>query len=150
MHKVLQRPRAGMTLVEVMVAVVILLVAVIGILYSYVKAIELNAIGQGAVIATHAVKNKIEQIKSCTFAQIVPTYDNTTFTVAGINGKGVVYIDNSNAQLLKVKVVVCWKLGNGRLIGEDKNLNGQVDAGEDTNGNGELDSYVQIITQIYG
>ena len=51
-----------MTLVEVMLATGVFLVAVTGILFSYSKAIQLNGVGQGAVIAEHAVKNKIEEI----------------------------------------------------------------------------------------
>ncbi|MBF0387501.1 MAG: prepilin-type N-terminal cleavage/methylation domain-containing protein [Candidatus Omnitrophica bacterium] len=150
MRNVARSSRSGMTLVEVLVAVSVVLIAVIGILYSYAKAIELNAIGQGSVIATQAVKNKIEQIKGTAFSTIFTTYNNTTFTAVGLNGRGLVTVDRSNSRLLEVKVIFCWRLGSGRIIGEDRDLDGVLDAGEDANGNGQLDAYVQIVTRIYG
>ncbi len=145
-----------MSLVELMAAVCIVLIAIVGILYAYMKAIELHSIARGAAVATHGVKNKIEEIKGAAHANIYSTYNNSTFTLPGItNGKGVVYVNNDIANLLVVKVVFCWKLEGGRVIGEDTNLNGVLDSGEDQRDrdgayNGKLDSYVQITTQIYG
>jgi len=60
---------------------------------------------------------------------------------------GVVYVDDTNPELLEVTVSVCWQQVL-RVIGEDKNLNGVLDAGEDTNGNGKIDSSVQLVTRI--
>lgn len=139
-----------MSLVELLVATGVFLIAIIGVLYTYAKAIEINSIGQGAVVAIHAAKNKIEEIKGADHSAITSTYNNTSFAVAGINGRGVIYVDPTNSPLLRIKVVVCWKLSSGRVIGEDVNLNGVLNAGEDTNGNSQLDSYVQIVTELYG
>ena len=58
-------------------------------------------------------------------------------------------MDDSNPDLLHVSVVFCWKQPNGRVLGEDKDLDGQLDVGEDMNSNGRLDSIVQIETYIY-
>jgi hypothetical protein len=142
--------RRGMTLVEVIVSTCVFLMAVVGILYSFVKCIELNEIGRESTIAVVGVKNKLEEIKSVNIASIFTTYDNTTFTITGLNGKGVIYVDNSNSRLLEVKVVFCWRLMGGRIVGEDTNLNGVLNTGEDKNGNGQIDSNVQIVTRIYG
>ena len=142
--------RRGMTLVEIMVSTCVFLMAVVGILYSFVKCIELNEIGRESTIAVVGVKNKLEEIKSVNISSIFTTYDNTTFTITGLNGKGVIYVDNSNSRLLEVKVVFCWRLMGGRIVGEDTNLNGVLDTGEDKNGNGQIDSNVQIVTRIYG
>ena len=152
MRHALRNSKAGMTLVEVMVSTGIILISVLGILYSYVKAIELNAIGETSGIALRAVKDKVEEIKAYSFSNISAHYNNTTFTVAGLNGKGAIYVTTPNVSthLIQVKVVYCWTIPGGKVIGEDRNLNGILDAGEDANGNGQLDSYVQIVTQIYG
>jgi hypothetical protein len=139
-----------MTLVEVMVATLIMLVAVIGILFSYVKFLELEEIGRGATIATRAIKNKVEEIKNTSFNNIYSTYNNTSFTVTGMDGIGKIYVDNSQDRLRIVKVVFCWRMLGRRVIGEDVNLNGVLDAGEDKNGNGQIDSYVQVVTEIFG
>ena len=150
MFDALRRSRAGLTLVEVMVSVAIVLIATLGIMLTYVQALELNMIGKGAVLASHGVKNKIEEIKSSPFGMIFVNYNNSTFTIPGLTGKGVVYVNNQNPGLLVVKVVFCWRLADGRVIGEDRNLDGVLGAGEDRNANGQIDSYVQITTQIYG
>ena len=140
----------ALTLPELMVSAVIFLIAVVAILYSYLKCLELADIGRNVNIATQAVRNEIEDIKNTSFANVFATYNNVTFVANGINGRGVVYVDNSNSNLLQIKVVFCWKQSNGRLFGEDANLNGALDAGEDKNANGQLDSYAQITTSIYG
>jgi len=142
--------RSGMTLVEIIVATGVFLMAVIGILYSFVKCLELNEVGRDSTIAVVGVKNKIEEIKAEGITGIFATYNNTTFTIAGLNGRGVIYVDNSNSRLLEVKAVFCWRLTDGRIVGEDINLNGVLNSGEDKNGNAQIDSNVQIVTRIYG
>jgi hypothetical protein len=142
--------KAGMSLLEVLIAATVFVVASLGILYAYAKCIELNEIGRGGTAGLEAVKNKMEEVKATPFSQIHDTYNNATFTAAGLNGIGVVYVDNTNSKLLVVKVVFCWRLLNGRVVGEDKNLNGVLNAGEDKNGNNQIDSYVQLVTEIYG
>mgnify|MGYP000973970167 CR=1 FL=1 len=140
----------GVTMPELLVAVMIFMVAIVGILYSYLKCMELQDLGRNVSLANQAVRNKMEAIKNTSFSNIYTTYNNTNFTFSGINGRGVVYVNNSNAHLLQIKVVFCWKQPNGRIMGEDRNLNGALNLGEDANGNGQIDSYVQITTNIYG
>ena len=53
-----------------------------------------------------------------------------------------VWSSTGYGRLFEAKITASFKLPNGRIIGEDKNLNGILDAGEDLNGNGELDSPV--------
>ncbi len=139
-----------MTLVEVLIAAGVFLVAATGILSSFSACMELNQMGMRSTIAVQGVKNKVEEIKASTFENIFTNYNNHTFTITGLNGIGVIYVDNSNAKLVEVKVVFCWRLSDGRVIGEDANLNGVLNNGEDKNGNGQIDSYVQIIERIYG
>lgn len=140
----------GLSLPELMIAVLVFLVAIIGIVYSYLKFLELQDIGRNVSIATQAVRNQMENIKNYDFNSISADFDNTTFTAVGINGRGVIYVNDDNPQLLQVKVVFCFRQPNGRLIGEDTNLDGVLNAGEDANGNGQIDSYVQVTTNIFG
>ena len=146
---------SGMTLVEVIIAAAVFLIAVVGILGAYLKYLELVDIGRGTSLAMQTMKSKLADIKGTAYNQIKSTYDptgnGTTFTVPGLNnGIGVIYVDDSTAKLLEVKLVYCWRLYTGRVVGEDKNLNGALDAGEDQNGDGQINSDVQIITQIFG
>jgi len=137
------------TLVELLIAAAILVLSLSGILVSYLACLELAEMSKNSSTALHEVKSKLEEIQNTVFNQIKATYDNATFTLAGFNGMGVSYVDDSNLDLLLINVVFCWRQPNGRVIGEDKNLNGQLDVGEDQNGNGQIDSLVEAASQVF-
>ena len=139
----------GFTVVEVMIATLILVpLFAIGMMV-FVKCMDLSDMSKNSSLAVWGVKKRIASIENTAYNQIFNTYNNTTFTLNGLTGIGKTYIDNSSADHLIVTVLFCWKERNGRVIGEDKNLNGVLNGGEDTNGNGKLDSMVQLSTQIY-
>ena len=71
-----------------------------------------------------------------------------TFANANLNGIGVSEVDNTNPGLLMVTMSFSWRQTNNRIIGEDTNFNGQLNAGEDKNGNGVLDSPAQLVSYI--
>ena len=139
----------GFTLAELMVAAAIFLFVLGGILFSYITCLELAEIAKNSSLATHAAKSKLEEIKNTAFNQIYANYHNVSFTAAGLNGRGVRYVDNSDPDLLHVIIEFCWRQPNGRIIGEDQDLDGLLDGGEDDNGNGRLDSIVILDTYIY-
>ena len=141
---------SGFTLVEVLMAAMVFIVAFLGILTSYIRCMELSETSKNASMALAAAKSQMETIKNYTvFNDILSTYDNVGFAVNGLTGKGVSYVQEIDTDLLKITVSVSWKQRQGRIIGEDKNLNGQIDAGEDQNSNGQLDSPVELVTYIY-
>jgi len=74
--------------------------------------------------------------------------DSNSNGIIDYYGKGVVYVNNSNPDLLEVEVDVSWRNRDGRVIGEDTNLNGQIESGEDLVNIGKLDSPVKIITYL--
>lgn len=139
----------GFTLPELMVAAMVTVIAFLGILYTYARYLELDELSRNTAIALQTAQNKIEAIKNTQFDQIDATFNNQTFTSSGINGRGVVTIDSTNPKLMLITVTFCWKQSNNRLMGEDTNLNGVLNAGEDKNGNGTMDSPVQLIAYIY-
>ena len=147
--KRIQISKEGFSLAELLIASAILIIAVTGILMSYLRCLELNEISRNSSLAVQAGKSRMEQIKATTFSQIKATYDNVVFNISNLNGKGVTYIDDSTSDLLVVTTSISWKLRNGRIFGEDSNLNGQLDMGEDDNGNGVLDSPVLLVTRIF-
>lgn len=140
--------KVGFTLAELLIAALVFILAVSGILVSYINCLELSDQSKNFSRAVHGVKSRFEEIKNTSFSQIKATYNNVTFTTANLNGMGVSYVDDTNPILLKVTVTFCWKQGNGRVLGEDKNLNGQLNTGEDQNGNGLLDSPAQLVSYI--
>ena len=142
--------KSGMSLAEVMVAATIFIIAATGILLTLLKCMELEELGRNSQQALAGIQTEIDVIKNADFSTIEATYNNATFTHAALTGMGKVYVDNTDPNLLIIKVVYCWRQSNRRVIGEDTNLNGTLDAGEDKNGNGQIDSYVQVQTQIFG
>jgi len=141
--------KSGFTLVELLISTVVFSFAFIGLLLSFVRSMELHEASRNTSFALTAVKSRLETIQNTTFSEIYSTYDGLTFTDSGLNGIGVSYVDNSNLNLLEVVVPFCWQQKNGRIIGEDANLDGALDAGEDANLNGRIDSPAQVITYIY-
>ena len=138
----------GLTLVELLFSAGILAFTVCGLLVSYSSAMVLAETSKNINIATNAAATLMEQIRTDTFSSIVNDYNGLVFSVNAMPpNAGVVYVDDTNPELLQVTISICWRQGNG-VIGEDKNLNGVLDAGEDTNGNGIIDSPVQLVTQI--
>ena len=139
----------GFTLVEVLVASAVLILATTGILLSYLRCLELNEVSRNSSLAVKVAKSKMEEIKSTAFNNIRTTFHQVNYSVPGLTARMVSYVDDSTADLLEVTVTVCWQQQNGRIYGEDINLNGQLDGGEDTNGNGILDSPVKLVSKIF-
>lgn len=141
--------RDGLTLVELLVATVVFSMAFIGLLMSFVRSMELHETSRNTSCAIAAVRSRLEVIKNTDFADIEATYHNVTFTDSSISGIGVSYVDASNPDLLEITICFSWKQKNGRIIGEDSDLDGVLDSGEDTNSDGRLSSPAEVITYIY-
>jgi prepilin-type N-terminal cleavage/methylation domain-containing protein len=142
---------SGFTLIEIMLAILILVVVLCGLLSTYIGCLELASISKNSIFAVNAAQKKIEEIRNYSFSDIYNDYNNTTFTVDEMpsgNSKGVIYVDNSNPDLLKLTVSVCWRQRGTLVVGEDRNLNGVLNTGEDLNGNNMIDSTVQLVTLI--
>ena len=141
----------GFTLPELLIATVLMAVIFTGVLLTILKCMELSDIARNSSTAVLAAKSKMAEIENTAYSQIFANYNNVSFNINGLtNAKGVTYVNNSTPNILTITMVICWKQPNGRVFGEDKNLNGQLDAGEDKNGNGKLDSVVQLTTVKYG
>ena len=149
MKKVLTRlSSCGFTLMEVLLAAAILASAISAILMTYYSCFVLISTSKNINITANAAMGLMEEIRSSAFPRIVDDYNGLNFIVNNIpQSRGVVYVDDTNPELLQVTISVCWRQGN-RVIGEDTNLNGQLDAGEVDNGNNIIDSPVQLVTII--
>ena len=140
--------KKGFTLAEILLAIAILAFALCAILITYISCFALVATSKNVSIATSASQGLIEEIRATPFGQITDDYNGLNFIVNNIPpNRGVVYVDDTDPELLKVTVSVCWLQGN-KIIGEDANLNGALDPGEDRNGNGIIDSTVELATLV--
>ncbi len=157
-----------MTLVEVLVAASIFAFCLAGLLLTYMDLFILTDMSRDSTIANNLLQAKMEELKSKNFSEL-PALNNTNFDVEDSNflingslmviGKGKIYISNvtvdnttySGSDLREARVVISFKSRN-RVIGEDKDLDGILDAGEDDsnylNGTGILNSPVEGVTLI--
>lgn len=147
--KKLMNNKSGFTLAELLMATVLMAVIFTGVLITILKCMELTDIARNSSSAVLAAKNKMAEIENTTYGSILANYNNVPFDISGFPGKGVTYV-TSSANMLTITVVICWKQPNGRVFGEDTNLNGVLNTGEDRNGNAKLDSIVQITTTKNG
>ncbi|MCX5694564.1 MAG: hypothetical protein NT014_05540 [Candidatus Omnitrophica bacterium] len=143
------RFKEGFVLLEVLLATAIAAFAICGILLMYIVGMDLIRSSKNTSIATNAAQGLIEEIRfTSPLPDVVTKYKGLKFSVNGIpSSSGVVYVDDTNSDFLLVTISVCWRQGN-KIIGEDKNLNGELDAGEDTNDNLMIDSPAELVTQV--
>ncbi len=144
---------SGFTLIELMLATGILVGALVGTLAVYSHCLNVSENDRYLTFAMNACQAVLEEIKGHEFASIAADYaaggtEGNTFTVPGLNSMGTISIISINPYILQVTLNVCWQQGRGRVFGEDRDLDGQIDAGEDLNANGILDSPAQVVTLI--
>jgi len=138
----------GFSLAEILIAIIILIVAISSILMTYIACFVLIDTVKNVNIATTAAQGVIEEMRSTPFTQIYDNYNGLVFTLNDIpQSRGIVYVNDTNPELLEVTVSICWKHRN-RVIGEDSDLDGVLDSGEDTTSNGIRDSPVTLTTKI--
>ena len=146
--------KKGFTLVEVLIAAGILAIVLVGLLQTFIQCSLLASMAGNLTSAVAQAQNKMEEIRNHNYDLITTDYapvgtpPANTFNVSPLDGKGVIYIDSSNANLLKITIDVCWKEKDNRIVGEDTNRNGVLDAGEDQDGDGQIDSIVKLMTLL--
>jgi hypothetical protein len=145
--------QGGFTLMELMITGGVLILVVAGILRLFIYGLNLSQMAGDLTAAVTEVQGEFEEIRNCSFSRITFDYaaggvPGNIFSFSQLNGTGVIYIDDTNQELLEIEIVASWQTAAGRVIGEDKNLNGILDAGEDDNANARLDSPLAVVSLI--
>ena len=144
----------GFSLIEVIVTVGILVIVLTNLLGLFIYCSTLAQTSGNMTLAVREAQGKLDEMRDHSYGLITTDYGaggtpGNIFSLNQLNGKGVIYFESPpNPELLQIKVVVSWKNKDTRVIGEDANLNGILDAGEDKNANSELDSIVSLTTMI--
>ncbi|MBI2900013.1 MAG: prepilin-type N-terminal cleavage/methylation domain-containing protein [Planctomycetes bacterium] len=114
------RHRRGVSLLEVMIALAVIAIALLGIVAVYLKTADVKEANREAQIAKTAATRRFEQIRTTAmtnFNAVLATYQSSTFSVPGLNhagtadkqGLGTVMIDPTNANLLDVRILIVWQ-----------------------------------------
>lgn len=130
-----------------------------GILLTYINMFLLADLSRDLTQTTNLIQAKMEQIKKTDFDAIASfalafdanlRFENETGYDSNLK-KGIVTAEvttMSYSDLKRVRIVSSFK-SRGRVIGEDKNLDGDLDIDEDTLIiNNRLDSPVEAVTLI--
>jgi len=144
---------SGISLTEILICAGILVTVLTGMFRLFIYSTELNDMSRNITVAMSEVQGKVEEIRNYNFNLLTTDYVSSgtpgdKFILSQVTGMGVIAIDASNSKLLGIRIVACWRNQNGRVIGEDQNLNGTLDTGEDLNGNGAIDSPAVIETYV--
>jgi len=145
--------KRAFTLVELIVVVGILSLVITGMLQLYIYTSAQAEMGGNKTSAITEAQAKIEEIRNHDFDDIAIDYGaggtpGNTFDLTLLSGKGVIDVDDSNPELLVLEVAVSWRNKYSRVIGEDFDLDGQLDGGEDINGDGKLSSPITLMSMI--
>ena len=146
----------GFTLVELLFATLILGFTLVGLLQVFFRCNVLAQMAQDKSAAMSLVQGKMEEIRNYTYSSIAADYASggavgDTFSLTPLTGMGVVYIDEftaGDANLLQIKIVGSYEDRFERIIGEDLDLDGDLDGGEDVDGDGDLSSITSLISFI--
>ena len=148
--------QAGFSYIELLFSSFLLIIILIGLLYTYIACFELNEFSRNLTLANNALQAKLETIREMDFDDIVDEpFDLDDWFPVG-EAKGLVDVYNSAYSDLKyIRLVACWRQKSGRVVGEDSNLDGTCQPEENLNpmnydpdGNPVLDSPAEIITLI--
>jgi prepilin-type N-terminal cleavage/methylation domain-containing protein len=141
----------GFTLIELLLTFSILAFCLCGILFTYIQMFILVDLSRDLTLATNAVQAKMEDIKKTSFDSLLPlnatTFDISGFASSDAEGR-VEVVSTAYSDLMRVRIVASFRSRN-RVIGEDANLDGDLDTGEDMFiTNSRLDSPVELVTLI--
>lgn len=113
--------RQGFTLAEVLIAVGILAVVIVGLLQLFVYCSTLAEAAGNTTLAVNEAQNKMEEIRSHNFSAIAADYASggtpgNTFALTSLNGTGTITVSQvgGSSELLQVQTDVVWQNKNGR------------------------------------
>ncbi len=111
----------GFTLVEVLIAIGILAVVVVGLLQLFVYCSSLAEAAGNTTLAISEAQNKMEEIRNHDFADIATDYASggtpgNAFALTSLNGTGTITLSQAagSSELIQVQVSVVWQNKNGR------------------------------------
>ena len=127
--------KSGLTLVELLITATIIAFVLAGLLRLFFYCHYLGRISGDTSLGIAEAQAKLEEMRNHQFENIATDYASAgtpgdTFDLVLIPGKGVIELTSINPDLLQVRIALSLETYQGRIVGEDKNLNGIRDPGE--------------------
>ena len=118
------KSETGFTLVELMIAMTVLSIAMIGLLTAFMSVGPLSDVMWDDTVIFNALRGRLESIRSYNYADIMTNFDGTTFDIpdvepvaAGtpVGSTEVTAPDppNDPARMIEVRVTAHWKAITG-------------------------------------
>lgn len=103
----------GVSLVELMIALAVIAIALLGIVGVILHTISLKEANREQQIAKTAATRQLETIKlagKTNYDTVALTYNGSTFAVNDLanNGVGTVTVDSTNPDLLELRILIQW------------------------------------------
>jgi len=113
------RANKAFTLIEILIASVVILVAILGFFSLFSRGTELVSSIRGNLIATYALEEQMELIRRTSFSDIVSNYSApSNFSASGFtllsNPTGTITVDypfgsgSPNDKIIRVSATVSW------------------------------------------
>lgn len=131
--------REGFFLIEIMIAIGILVVVLVGYLQMFVYCLGLVETSGNITLAIAEAQDKLEELRNYDFNNLAGV-NGDTFNLTQLSGQGTIYVQqdaDSTPNLLDVEIVISWQDKGNRMIG-----------GLDDDGDGKVDSPVELISKI--
>jgi len=141
--------KKGLTLLELLIVSGFLIIALTGLLATYIICLELAEWTRSANLALHTAQSELEKIRNLAFSNI-GDQDGASFDVPGMaanDSLGYVTVVPDGPIMFNITIGVCWRQKGERIIGECQDSGGAL-IFSDSNANGLLDSPVQLSTQM--
>ena len=113
----------GFTLVEVLIAIGILAVVIVGLLQLFVYCSRLAEAAGNTTIAVNEAQNKLEEIRNHDFNDIAVDYASggtpgNTFALTSLTGTGTITTSQvgGSSELLQIQIDVNWQNKSGRSL----------------------------------
>jgi hypothetical protein len=164
--------RDGFTYTEILLTLPIILISIFAAAAALMGSLSFNQTARFHTQAMNFGIWRMEQIRSNAtldpsafraamlsfnnrrYPPVIPAQgDVNTMQSLGLDPTGMEVISRAamlspTADIADVTVLVCYRDKGGRVVGEDRDFDGALDAGEDRNGNGGLDSPIMFRSMV--
>lgn len=139
----------GLTLFELAISIAIFVIAACGILSLFISLSTLTESAGNVSIMSNLARGEMEGSVMVADFETLNSYALLPPAVPANTSLTCYVQDHPTINNVKqALVVVSYRQKSSRVIGEDRNLNGILDAGEDTNGDGRLSSLCELATFV--